>query len=170
MDVKTKTQISTVYTIKQIKDYLKKLPEIKFHDLEKEDLKLSVFLENILIYCKNYDTVTLNNTIQTKRGTRRTVGDLYRITKYYFPRIGLTTVYKSLLKLCAEKTAVSAICQATGTRVYRYDKGNGYFNSEATDEFYTNLTQFEEFKNCKSIKDNWGYDYTSSKIKYITIK
>lgn len=159
-----------MYTTKQIKDYLKEQPAIKFAGLEKGDIKLSEFKLRILEYNKKYSTVFLNNKVQNAAGSRRSVGDLYRISTYYFPRIKLSTIYSMLLSLVADKKAVSAICKLTGMRVYRYDSGSGYFNGEPTDEFQMDIKKFPEFDNCKSMKDNWGYDYGTEEIKFVNIK
>lgn len=161
-----------MYTFKQVKTHLRQQSGLKFKGFTKEDVgtNLESFLENILIYNNKYPTVyTTNGQTQTGAGKRRSIGDLFRLTYFYFPKITLTTLYTSLLKLVIEKKALSSICEATGLRVYRAAKDGEitYFNGTPTDEFYTDFKQFEEFKQCKSAKDYWGYTFKEDKINFV---
>lgn len=161
-----------MYTFKKIKEHLQSQPAICFRGLTKDDVGgLSTFLENFLEYNKTYDTIYKNGHLQTKKGSRRSIGDLYRIAYYYFPHIKLTTIYKAVLRLIINKKALSAICQATGLRVYRATKSGDvpYFNGEGIDEFYTDFSHFEEFKECKSKSGYWGDTYGKNEINFINL-
>lgn len=161
-----------MYTFKQIKDYLKAQPEIKFEGIERDQYKLSEFLEKLLTFNNSFNTLYLNNKIQTERKKRRSIGDLYRIVRYYYPNVKIVTVYRALLKQISEGKAISSICIATSMRVYR-STTNGeksYLNGERVDEFGVDLKQFEEESKCQMLDGYWGDNYTKENLKLIEIK
>lgn len=162
------------YTLKQIKSFLKNEPFLKFSGIEKPNEKNPVsFIENFFKYNKERETVYVGNGhTQSKAGLRRSVGDIFRICYTYFPKLTMTTLYKTLLRMSAEGKLISSICMETGLRVYRATKDGekSYFNGQKIDEFTVDLTQFEEIKNCVSSAPNWGYEYNENHIKFIKVK
>lgn len=159
-----------VYTLRQVKTYLQGKKELKFAGLD--EISLSDLLENILTYNKDYDTIYAGSRrLQTEKGHRRSIGDLFRIIYFYHPKITLTTLYKSLFKSIVAGRVLSSICMDTGMRVYRATKGNekGFLNGSPTDEFGTELADFEHFEECQSKESKWGYEYTEEHLKFIQI-
>lgn len=160
------------YTLKQIKDYLRSLKIIKFSGIEKDDLNgLTDLLDRLLLLNSQSATVFTNGKLQTESGSRRSIGDLYRIVSYYYPKITLTTLYQHLFGLIAENKVISSICMETGMRVYRATKGSeyGFLNGTPIDEFGVDLKQFDNFDQCENKEGKWGYEYTEEQIKFIRI-
>lgn len=163
------------YAFSDIKEYLKNLSPLRFHNLTKDDLKEKNprdFLNAFFRYNREYNTIYGNGKLQTNAGCRRSIGDIFRITFYYFPKVRLTTIYKTLLTMVGESHCLSSICLATGLRVYRATKEGekAYFNGEKIDEFTTDFNQFEELANCKSLGGAWGESYGADNIKFINVK
>ena len=166
------------YSFKQIKEYLHAQPELKFRDLDSlEGVKLKDFLKNFFsLYSENYITIYAKNGVtQTARGKRRSIGDIFRITKYYYPRVALTTVYKEMLLNIQRYKFFSYICGDSGLRVYRdttrqvYGKG-GFFNSFPTDEFGVDFTEFEEFDESLHNTHGGNTGYGLKELKMIHLK
>lgn len=161
------------YTFKQIKEYLQKQPALHFEGLEVGDVKgLTKFLNDFFKLNAERHTVRKDGTVDTKRGKRRSVSDIYRICHYYFPKITLTHVYRHLLKMIADKKALSAICEATHMRVYRGTDGyeDNYFNGDPIDEYQVNLSYFEELKQCPREVGSWGIGDGLDELKLVKIK
>lgn len=164
------------YTFGQIKEYLKGLSPLRFQNLSREDLKEknpTDFVKNFFKYNSEYKTIYAGNgQTQTVTERRRSLGDIFRITYYYFPKVRLITIYRALLAAIGEGIALSAICQETGLRVYRATKGSesGIFNGEKIDEFYVDFNQFEEINACKPKNGWWGDHYGSNDLKFINVK
>ncbi len=166
------------YSFKEIKEYLMAQPELKFRDLDSvEGIKLKDFLKNFFsIYSERHVTIYAKNGVtQTAHGRRRSIGDIFRITKYYYPKVRLTTVYKEMLLNIQRYKFFSYICAETKLRVYRdttrevYGKG-GFFNSEPIDEFGVDFTEFEEFDESLHNSHGGNQEYGLKHLKMIDIK
>lgn len=162
------------YTLKQIKTFLKKEPFLKFSGLEKPDEKNPVaFIERFFHYNKQRQTVYVGNGhVQCESGLRRSIGDIFKICYHYFPKLTMTTLYKTLIRMSSEGKVISSICMATGLRVYRATKDGekSYFNGQRIDEFTVDLNQFEEIKACKASQPDWGFSYDEKNIKFVNVK
>ena len=101
-------------------------------------------LEQFLIkFFKEYNNE--RNTIfvesratQTEMGKRRSLGDIYKICKYYFPEITLKELMKLLyVDLIAIAGFRSSKCSQIRKRVWYYSNGssNGLLNTGDTDEY-----------------------------------
>lgn len=161
------------YTFGQIKRHLQEQPALHFRGLTKEDVGrgLTKFSNHFFEYNSKFDTYQ-GNSLQTPKGRRRSIGDIYRIFYYYFPKMTLTHVYQIVIQQIAKGIALSAICNATHMRVYRgVKKGyeSHYFNGEETDEFGIDIKQFEEFKGCPREIGSWGVGVTSKNLKLIEL-
>lgn len=158
--------------LKKIKLYLQNLAPIKFKNFELTEKNPKDFLVNFLKYNKEYDTVYCSNgRVQTEKNKRRSVGDIYRITSFYFPRVTLTTIYETLLENISENKALSSICVSTKMRVYRATSNNEkcYFNGEKIDEFGVDFNNFTNIKTVRSESGYWGAAYTKEHLKQIKI-
>lgn len=77
---------------------------------------------------------------QTEAGARRSLGDVYQLTKYYFPTVTLKQVidllYTELPKIITDGFRTS-YCYTINRRVWYYEGGsrNEVLNKEKTDEF-----------------------------------
>lgn len=101
-------------------------------------------LEQFLIkFFKEYNNE--RNTIfvesratQTEMGKRRSLGDIYKICKYYFPEITLKELMQLLyVDLMAMEGFRSSKCSQIRKRVWYYSNGssNGLLNTGDTDEY-----------------------------------
>lgn len=165
------------YSFKEIKEHLKAQPPIRFNisaiDEKNVDALIRVFFSK---YNRNYNTIyDGNHKVQTQAGKRRSISDIFRICYFYFPRIRLTTVYKTLLKYIKSSTHYSYICHATGLRVYRdasqdvYGGGN-FFNGPLTDEYGVDFTTFEELEGISINKKGGNTEDNDQFLKYIDLK
>jgi hypothetical protein len=156
----------------KIKQYLADQPQIKFKDIDVPDEKNPKdFLANFFKHNKASHTVFLNHKVYCKSQVRRSIGDIYRITLFYFPKASLTKLYRNILDLISEEQVLSSICEATGLRVYRACKKDdtACFNGAKTDEFGVDFTQFEEFEGCSPEEGFWGYNFGKDKIKFVDV-
>jgi hypothetical protein len=165
------------YTFGEIKAHLQGQPSLHFRGLSKADVGTGLvkFSNHFFEYNKAYDTYQ-GTVLQTPKGKRRTVGDIYRIFYYYFPKIRLTSVYEILIGQISKGNALSAICQLTKTRVYRGINGAAkspyevpYFNGEAVDEFGVDINQFEDLKTCPKEVGSWGVGSTSKDLVFLKL-
>jgi hypothetical protein len=161
------------YTFGQIKRHLQEQPALHFRGLTKEDVGkgLTKFSNNFFEYNKTLDTYQ-GNSLHTPKGRRRSIGDIYCIFYYYFPKITLTSVYAIVLGQISKGIALSAICNATKMRVYRgVRKGyeQHYFNGEPIDEFGVDIKEFEDFESCPREIGSWGVGATSKNLKIIEL-
>jgi hypothetical protein len=155
----------------EIKTFLRGQPKIKFASLAKpEELTPREFVKNFFKY-NSLNTVYLNNQIQTEGGKRRSVGDIFRITYFYFPKVKLRTIYEALLESISENKVLSSICTITGTRVYRKTNNNekGIFNGQGIDEFKTDFSKFEIYPLLKPKPGFWGDNYGEKQLKFVKI-
>jgi hypothetical protein len=161
------------YTFKQIKEHMQKSSALHFQGLSKDDVgnKLTDFLNNFFIHNRKMHTIYGNGVVQTNKGKRRSITDIYNICRYYFPRITLTHIYSHLLKLISEGKVLSAICSETKMRVYRGTSGGeySYFNGDPVDEYQVDLSQFKEFGDCPREKGSWGVADGLDDLKLIKI-
>lgn len=158
--------------LKKIKVHLKGMAPLKFKNFELQEKNAKDFIKNFLSYNKIYDTVYVSNgRLQTLKNKRRSIGDIYRITSYYFPRVTLTTIYETLLENISENKALSSICVSTKMRVYRATSNNEkcYFNGEKIDEFGVDFNNFTNIKTVRSESGYWGAAYTKEHLKQIKI-
>ena len=136
---------------------------------------LKKFLDDFFnVYNISEKTFYENGTTQTKKNTRRTISDIYRIVLYYYPNSKLSQVYKFLMELISEDRIGSAICEKLKKRVYRgtvneiYNT-DGFFNSSPIDEYGINFTLFESYNNCNINTGPWGEEYTEEDLKMINL-
>lgn len=166
------------YSFRELKEHFRAQPVIRFQGLEAPDEKnieafLRVFFSK---YNRVYPTVYASNgAMQTRAGKRRSIGDIYRLCFYYFPKVRLTTVYKTLLKCIRDYSFFSYICHATGLRVYRdntqdvYGGGN-FFNGPFIDEYGVDFELFEIIKELPHNTKGGNIDEDDSNINYIDIE
>jgi hypothetical protein len=79
-----------------------------------------------------------SHATQTEVGKRRSLGDIYRICKYYFPEITLKELMQLLyIDLMAVEGFRSSKCGQIRKRVWYYSNGssNGLLNTGDTDEY-----------------------------------
>lgn len=161
------------YKLKQVKQYLLEQSAVRFKGIVTPTEKNPVdFLKNFFVHNSSKETVFHEGTVLYEAaGRRRSIGDIYRIAAFYFPKLTLTTTYKTLIQMCAEGKIISSICLQTGKRVYRATKGTeaAYFNGVATDEYTTDLTKFEMYAKCPKSSGAWGYGYNETNLKFIEI-
>lgn len=89
------------------------------------------------------DTICVNNGhTQTAAGARRSLGDIYKICKYYYPKCTLKQVAKVVYEDCFEDVDIfrSSFCSATKKRMF-------YVGDNSQDSELLN----------QNIKDEFGY-------------
>lgn len=112
------------------------------------------FIKNSFFkYNKQHDSVFAARTVnpkkslakvvgkqQTEQGHRRSLGDIFRVTRYYFPNVTVMQIFKILYNLVInEKYIRTSYCHATDKRMFRI-KATSYendvlFDEEIADEF-----------------------------------
>lgn len=123
-------------------------PQIKISDISRENTKeitpfqfLSTFLQ---VWNNVYPTVYVENDLQQcETKCRRSLGDLFMLTKYYFPEITLLEVITILHDLFNGEYEhfCTDYCGVINKRVYYY---NTFYNTKIED---------------RSIKDELGVRY-----------
>lgn len=76
--------------------------------------------------------------LQTEHGKRRSLGDIFRICRYYYPQITLEEVFDALYERIRDKKANTSYCNQTHRRMYyntEVDYGGNIYNKDTTDEF-----------------------------------
>jgi hypothetical protein len=164
------------HTYKQISDYILSHNErIKFQDIEKNDVGNNIqnFFNSFFEINDDKNTVFVsNNLIQTSLKKRRTITDIYLISKYYFPRIKLSTVYSELVRLIMGKKIVSSLCGDINSRVYRlnYAPSKYGFNGFPADEYRVDFENdlFNGEIDIKTLKNQrlWGDHYNEDTLHY----
>lgn len=133
--------------LKSVKAYLRTLPKVKLSDgFILKDKNVKSFIKNFLVnYNAQFHTVfAVTGKQQTYRSARRSAHDIYCIASFYFPRLTLTTLYNTLLELCANGGVSTNICTTVNRRVYWYT-GYNKFKCVPTDELSVDITQFENW-------------------------
>jgi len=98
-----------------------------------EEFKKQFFQRN-----DEFDTVySENNTIQTTRGRRRSLGDIFMICRYYYPNIHLSTV---IAWLYSPDYFKGLFCGGVHKRVWRMEYNK--MNHENLKDEYGNLTSY----------------------------
>lgn len=135
---------------KNLLSYEKKLNKIGTYSLKlyrhENSLIFQDFIYNFLRDYSFYYQTMFNNNIICDSGRRRSLGDIYLITKHYYPDITLETVLKELLYLVKGNIISVQKCSTIGRHVYTY--GRGYNGKSEISEF-TSLT----FKQIEEIYD-----------------
>lgn len=107
------------------------------HDYEKHTNSISEFLSEFFKLNNKYNTIYADDdTLQCPAKTiRRSLIDIFLITRFYFPNTTLKSVIKNLY-IHHEKTINIQFCQMIRRRVYdgRQGKGAFVYNGEAKDE------------------------------------
>lgn len=156
-------------TFRQVKTYLNDQTKVYFGSGFKPAEKTPKdFLKNFFDYNDDYNTVFANGKVQCESGARRSIGDIFRITQHYYPKVMLKTCYEAMIAQIAEGKVLSAICVATGLRVYHNDN-RAFFNGDALDEFEVDISKIEGFPSCKKSSADWGYSRGRSHLKFIKI-
>lgn len=117
--------------------------------LKKRKDSVEEFLKKFLSDWNNEkETIYVEDGLQqTDPGRRRSLGDIYRIIRYYYPRHGLKRVVAALRKLVEEEDGFrSSYCHTIHKRVYYFDEdeNGGYFDEEEEDEYELVWSDYDE--------------------------
>lgn len=154
-----------------IKEDVLKASAIRLKGLDKKDIpekNVADFLQAFFVkYNNQYETVYVSNgKVQTGKGKRRSLQDIFLITYYYFPKASLSKMYLKLSVLLNQGIIVSAICSEINKRVYRakinYDRGN-FFNGPLTDEYGIDFSLMD-LSSCVFNQVGWGTEYTEEQL------
>lgn len=168
--------MSHKYSFKEIKKHILSEPLLKVEGVTTVPETIKEFLDLFLNdWNRSSRTLYLNNIAQTQKGRRRTMSDIYRIVRHYYPDAKLSEVYRAIVELIEENRICSAFCEVVRGRVYRgtmastYQKGEGFFNSTPTDEYGIDFSQYPQFDNLRKNEIGWGNTYYTSIIKSINL-
>lgn len=160
------------YSFSKIKEHiLSQGSLLKFEGISKNDLpekNIDDFMSRFFYYNAKYRTVyAANGAGQTPANKRRSVADIYRIVRYYFPNASLTKLYKRLTQLVKDNVISSAFCEVIGKRVYRKRDGyenTSFFNGTMTDEYGVDFEEFD-LEGVAINEHGWGTDYDEDVLK-----
>lgn len=96
--------------------------------------------EFILKYNSNYDTFA-GEYIQCAKNRRRSLGDIYLITKYYYPNCTIEDVIKELIHLLNTKKIAGSYCSTIHKYVF-HNQSDAYIKESKTE--YPNNIRWEE--------------------------
>ncbi len=99
----------------------------KLEGLEKWQVSSSPkeFLEVfILRYNYDYRTIDIHDNVICSRGRRRSLGDIYLITKYYTPTATIEDVLTILIKLLKQKKIYASYCSTIDKYVFHIDSNS----------------------------------------------
>jgi len=94
-------------------------------------------------------TIYLDKRVQTEPDKRRSLGDIYLIVHYYYPRIGLKRVLRFLYQSGPDLVPRfrSSFCSTIKKRVfYQGDEAQstGYFDEDLNDEYGKTIKKWED--------------------------
>ena len=109
--------------------------------------------------CRN-DTLRVRTDKPQKNGSYgyRSISDLFRIVKFYFPDCSIVTMYNVIISLHKKKKIESIICTNVHKRVYRRNNGiyTPYFES-TYDEFGIDFSELPD----STVKNNGNFHESS---------
>lgn len=122
---------------------------LKFKGIKKENMCLQTmsykgFIETALTaFNPNVSTLYAdNNSKQCSKAKRRSAGDIFRITKYYYPQVTLKQVLNSLSSLALNKKIRSSMCEMINKRVYYASNQPHVFQENEKDEFNHTINEY----------------------------
>ena len=137
--------------LKEIKNKILAVKDIRLAKFFKRDLPKTVkeFLINFFTtYNNDHATIYVDRKdVQTTTGRRRSLGDIYKICKYYYPNVTLTEVVKLLFKdlQIHFKTGFRhSYCGVINKRVFYYSPQETNFEQDTrADEYGKNLEYYK---------------------------
>lgn len=142
------SKMTTVYSFKQIEDYIRSLGWITLDSIEYEDglAKANTIRKVVDLFIKNMRESDRFNERGENEGyyTRSTIKDIYRAVIKKIPHARLQKVYEKVYKRLGRKNVYSFVCEDIKKRVYENDDGkySPFFlahPSQLTDEFGVEL-------------------------------
>jgi hypothetical protein len=136
------------YSFYDIEQWLLKKGLLRMENELSTDLSLYEFIKHFLSTYWRYCTIYVRNGRPQQTGSARSIGDIYRVCKYYFPKVSLVEVYNVMIRLIKEKRISSNICGTVHKRVYESHTDSlpstyNSFSGASTDEFGVDFTSFD---------------------------
>lgn len=155
------------YTHEQVEKYLLSLGLLKFVDVDSISHTSSLELVHKFFHyngeCNSHLAGHSDMKEHTRENRRRSLGDIFRICRYYNETITLKDVQEHLMELCGQREIGGLICADINKRVWR--NSYAYFMCHTFDEFGFDYT---ELIKKYSVRQEYTYaDKTS--LKYIQI-
>lgn len=133
-------------------EILQRVPEVRLIGLlRKRNESLQEFLVKFFTkWNLEKDTVLVINKehVDTPAGRRRSLGDIYRICKYYFPNCTIDEVLDLLYNVLPDEIEGfrSSYCSTILKRVWYYDpeRPTDIYNTETEDEFGYTVSHYTE--------------------------
>jgi hypothetical protein len=117
---------------------------------KKYEYDLSEFIYTLLVDFNNkYNTIYLDRhmagSIQCVHSKRRSLGDIFRICKYYHPECTIEEVLQILIKLCIDKRISGSRCGQIHKYVFYVREGDVFANSFSNEtlEYLPNSFSFK---------------------------
>ena len=149
----SRSQMNKESAFKEIESQINKCDDLRLNKFYKKDLPLTVkeFLINFFTnYNNNHSTIYVNNKKeQTSISRRRSLGDIYKICKYYYPDVTLDEVVKLLFKDLQKHFKEGfrhSYCSVIKKRVFYYNAGTDNLESDANVDEYGKLINFYKSK------------------------
>lgn len=137
-------------TFEQIEQEILDQPEIRLERTKRNRQESALsFLKNFLRdYNHKRDTIyTDPRAVQTPKGKRRSMNDIYKIFNYYYPDVEFRT-FLQYLHVDLPRTMEgfrSSMCSMINKRVYYYDgRSSSIYNKRAKDQFNRRWDDWKE--------------------------
>ncbi len=114
---------------------------VGYEVLKDTTLNVSKYLE--LLFWKNMKHNTMNEkkTYLCSNNRRRSLGDIYLLTRHYRPDISISTLIKELIKMCENKRLGGCYC--TTIHKYVFTRDSLTFLTDSKTEYHPNI-QFKD--------------------------
>jgi len=149
-------------TIEEIEQHiLETHPNMRLKGLKKKTAgkNLKIFIRK---FFEDYNNRFLTIDVDTREelcglNKRRSIGDIFMICHYYFPRIKLQRVFDILSEYCNEREGWrSSFCYTIRKRVFYYNeiRARGIFNLNLKDEYGWKWIDYEQKKLAALVGNN----------------
>ena len=119
---------------------------LKLKNYKHKPMSLKQWLDWFLRSNRRYATLYLNNKLQCPKGKDRSLGDIFRIAKYYYPSCSFIEVRRLILK---NRNMAGHYCRNINRRIYAILPGWNKYGIGSRDEFGFIIYYYDGPVKCK---------------------
>jgi hypothetical protein len=126
-------------SLEEIEEELLSKPLLKFNRIGDLDLDLKDFIILFFVGLNKYFTTVEveSGNLRTNRNKRRSIGDVYRIVKHYYPEVTLPELFTKMDNIFGREEGFrSSYCTTINKRVYYYSRLDGSIVNLTTRDEY----------------------------------